>query len=81
MVQCDRLVEQFTLPKLAERRISLVKVSVSEAPGQEAQYTRKFLLNGGLGKELDALQTRMFTARRVRYYTYVGSAPRKPPLR
>jgi hypothetical protein len=42
-LQCERLIEEITLSRLRERGVTLIKVSIAEAPGQEAQYTRKFV--------------------------------------
>lgn len=44
---CSKIIESYTMPRLVARGITVIHVTVSEAPGQDATYSRTFKHNRG----------------------------------
>ena len=44
---CSKIIESYTMARLMARGIAVIHVTVSEAPGQDATYSRTFKHNRG----------------------------------
>ena len=44
---CSKIIESYTMARLLARGITVIHVTVSEAPGQDATYSRTFKHNRG----------------------------------